>query len=91
MTIEAEVLSIDLESFTGKYGHKTQLVICCLDKCTNCRFKDTVDYILSELDQENYPAIKTDHRITLGINRITPGFGGRPRMYGTILEYNGNS
>ncbi len=91
MTIEAEVLSIDLEPFTGKYGHKTQFVMWCIDKCSAYRLNDSFDYILSNLDQENYPSIKIDHRITLGINRIAPGFGGRPRMYGTILEYNGNS
>ena len=94
MIIEARVLDIDINTYEGKYGRQTQTVLCCIDLCLTCALKTTFDYVLSPVDEEYYPGIEADKKITLGINRLAPGFGGRPRMQGKVLKFkssNGNT
>lgn len=87
MIIEARVLDKDINTYEGKYGRKTQIILCCIDLCLDCALKTTFDYVLSPIDEETYPGIEADRKITLGINRLSPGFGGRPRMHGKVLKF----
>ena len=87
MIIEASVLDIDINTYEGKYGRKTQTLLCCIDLCLSTPLKTSFDYVLSPVDEEYYPGIEADKKITLGINRLAPGFGGRPRMQGKVLKF----
>ena len=87
MIIEARVISKEITTYESKYGRKTQTLLCCIDLCLNAALKTSFDYVLSPFDEENYPGIEADRKITLGINRLAPGFGGRPRMQGKVLKF----
>lgn len=92
MIVEAIVLMDTSESYSNKRGRKVQRVLCCLDNTKPFEFRlpNTFDYILSVLDEETFPAPFTrDAFITIGVTRIEPGQGGRPKFYGRLVQTEG--
>lgn len=91
MILKGEIIEIYEDSYQGKRGQVKTHVLTVLDRTDGPRMKNTIDFRLSEEQASKFPVHENGKLqgkpIELGITDIQPGFGGRMRSSGTILQF----
>lgn len=90
--MQAEIVALVQESYQGKRGQVNLPVLTLLDRTKGMRLRNTVDMILTEEQSAKLPNHDSSLEglsVEVGINTIEAGFGGRMRVRGQILVFNG--
>ena len=74
------------ESYVGKRGAVTQVVLALLDMSPEDRLVNTFDYNLSADEAERFKGKLRDQLIELGVTAFEAAFGGRLRARGRLVS-----
>jgi hypothetical protein len=73
------------ESYVGKRGAVTQVVLALLDMSPEDRLVNTFDYNLSAEEAERFRGKLRDKPLELGVTAFEAAFGGRLRARGRLI------
>lgn len=86
MQVKAQIVSVRLNSFTGKRGKVEQVEASCLEVDCPTPFLNTFDFILPEVTKVEEAQKFMGKVVTLGLINCRASFGGRFRFEGTLLN-----
>jgi len=93
MNMQGEIISFGIDSYQGKRGQVNLPMLTLLDRSTGVRLKNTVDFMLEETQAAKLPSHESSKLqgkpVLVGINDVSAGFGGRMRVKGELLEFDG--
>ena len=82
-----QVISERLNSFIStKRGRIEQKILALLDLDDKCPLINTVDYVLSEDEENDYAGKSRGKTVHIGIEEATVDFGGRTILKGRIIK-----
>lgn len=95
MHMQAEVIELGTESYQGKRGLVKLPVLTLLDRTKGVRLKNTVDMVLTEEQAAKLPVHDNGKLVgkpcEVGLNELSAGFGGRMRVKGEFLSFDGKA
>lgn len=93
MNMQGEIISFGIDSYQGKRGQVNLPMLTLLDRSPGVRLRNTVDFMLEAEQAAKLPSHENKtlvgKPVLVGINDVAAGFGGRMRIKGDLLEYDG--
>jgi len=93
MDMQAEIISFGIDSYQGKRGQVNLPMLTLLDRSPGVKLRNTVDFMLEETQAAKLPSHENSKlagkAVRVAINDISAGFGGRMRLKGDLVEFDG--